>query len=250
MTLIKPKKIRADQLLVDRGLAETRSKASAFILAGKVFSGDKKINKPGDFLLPDSLLELKDKDHPWVSRGGIKLAHALKIFNFTATNKICLDLGASTGGFTDVLLTHGAKKIYAVDVGYGQLAWKLRDNPRVIIMEKTNARYLQSKNFSEKIDLITCDASFIGLRTILPASLHLVGNEAWLIALIKPQFEVGKKDLGKGGIVTDPVLHQKVCDTIWKWVEEQGWNVMDIIESPILGAEGNKEFLLGAYKNR
>ncbi len=187
-------RMRADQLLVDRGLAESRSRAQALILAGKVFSGERRIAKAGDALAPDIALEVRGQDHPWVSRGGLKLDHALRHFGLSPAGRICLDIGASTGGFTDVLLAHGAAKVHAVDVGHGQLAWKLRNDPRVVVHEKTNARYLARETIADPIAALVCDASFIGLATLLPAPLALCAPGAWAVALIKPQFEAGPSD--------------------------------------------------------
>ncbi len=240
-------KIRADQLLVDRGLAESRSRAQAYILSGIVFSGEKRIEKAGQQLANDAALEVRGKDHPWVSRGGVKLARGLEFFDIAVEGKTVLDVGASTGGFTDVCLHHGALKVYAVDVGHGQLAWKLRQHERVVVMERTNARHLTTDDIPDPIDLIVCDASFIGLQTVLPAALALATRGAHLIALIKPQFEVGKERVGKGGVVRDPELHAEVCTTIAGWLADvPGWQVLGVTESPIKGPEGNVEFLIGA----
>ena len=207
-----------------------------------------RIDKPGTSLLADAALEVKGKDHPWVSRGGVKLDHALNDLGIDPSGVICLDIGASTGGFTDVLLARGAAKVYAVDVGHGQLAWKLRQDVRVVVLERTNARHLTRAQVPELIGLIVCDASFIGLETVLPASLALAGPGASLIALIKPQFEVGKDRIGKTGVVRDPALHAEVCERIHAWIERQpGWRVLGITESPITGPEGNVEFLIGAH---
>jgi 23S rRNA (cytidine1920-2'-O)/16S rRNA (cytidine1409-2'-O)-methyltransferase len=242
-------KQRADKLLVDRGLVETRAKAQALIMAGKVFSGDRRVAKAGDTLPEDAPLEVKGQDHPWVSRGGLKLAHALSEYSLDPKGAIAIDVGASTGGFTDVLLTHGAAKVYAVDVGHGQLAWKLRSDPRVVVLERTNARRLSSAEVPEPVDWVVCDASFIGLETVLPAALALTRPQAVAVALIKPQFEVGPDRVGKGGVVRDPVLHEEVCERIRTWFARQpGWIVLGITESPILGPEGNKEFLIAARK--
>ncbi|MFM7610384.1 MAG: TlyA family RNA methyltransferase, partial [Alphaproteobacteria bacterium] len=204
-------KQRADLLLVALGLAESRARAQALILAGKVFTDGKRVEKAGDLLADGAPLEVCGQDHPWVSRGGLKLAHALAHFGLAPQGRVCLDLGASTGGFTDVLLHHGAAKIYAVDVGHGQLAWKLRQDPRVVVLEKTNARYLDSTAIPKPIGALVCDASFIGLRTILPAPLALCAPGAFAVALIKPQFEAGPGQVGKGGVVRDPALHQAIC---------------------------------------
>ena len=242
-------KQRVDKLLVDRGLVETRTKAQALIMAGKVYSGDRRIAKAGDTLPEDAPLELKGQDHPWVSRGGLKLAHALGEFSLDPKGAVAIDVGASTGGFTDVLLAYGASRIYAVDVGHGQLAWKLRTDPRVVVLERTNARRLTDAQIPQPVDWVVCDASFIGLETVLPAALALTRSQAVAVALIKPQFEVGPDRVGKGGVVRDPALHQEVCDRISAWVSRQpGWSVIGVTESPILGPEGNKEFLIAARK--
>jgi 23S rRNA (cytidine1920-2'-O)/16S rRNA (cytidine1409-2'-O)-methyltransferase len=242
-------KVRADQLLVEQGLAESRTKAQALILAGQVFGGGKRIDKPGTALPPETALSLTGRDHPWVSRGGLKLVHALDHFAIDVTKAVALDVGASTGGFTDVLLARGAARVHAVDVGHGQLAWKLRQDPRVVVHEGTNARYLSRAEIPEPVDIVTCDASFIGLATVLPAPLALVAERAALIALIKPQFEAGPKEVGKGGVVRDPAVHEAVCARVVAWLEAQaGWQVIGIVESPITGPAGNREFLLYARR--
>jgi 23S rRNA (cytidine1920-2'-O)/16S rRNA (cytidine1409-2'-O)-methyltransferase len=240
---------RADGLLVERGLAESRTRAQALIMAGQVMSGSRRVDKPGALLPSDAPLQVKGRDHPWASRGGLKLAAGLKHFQIDPTGRVCLDLGASTGGFTDVLLSGGAAKVYAVDVGHGQLAWKLRQDPRVIVLDRTNARNLTAAQVPDPIDLIVCDASFIGLDVILPASLALAAPGAQLIALIKPQFEVGKGQVGKGGVVRDPALHQAVCARIEAWLDGLAdWTVLGLTESPITGPQGNKEFLIAARR--
>ena len=242
-------KSRADQLLVEQGLAESRAKAQALILAGVVSCAGRRIDKPGEQLAGDAALSVSGPDHPWVSRGGIKLAHALDHFGIVIDGKTALDIGASTGGFTHVLLSRGVRCVYAVDVGHGQLAWKLRQDPRVIVHERLNARYLSRAHIPEPVDLITCDASFIGLATVLPAALALTPEEAELVALVKPQFEAGREHVGKGGVVRDPAVHNQVCDRAAAWVATQpGWTVVGIIESPILGPQGNREFLLYARR--
>ncbi|MBF0306200.1 MAG: TlyA family RNA methyltransferase [Alphaproteobacteria bacterium] len=240
-------KMRLDQLLVDRGLVESRARAQALIMAGLVWSGDRRLVKAGQAVALETPVELRGQDHPWVSRGGLKLVKGLDQFGIDPTGLVCLDVGASTGGFTDVLLARGAARVYAVDVGHGQLAWKLRQDPRVVVLERTNARHLTPAEVPEPPGLITCDASFIGLATVLPAALALAAPGARLVALIKPQFEVGKGRVGKGGVVRDPALHDEVCETIRDWVGGlPGWSVQGIAESPILGPEGNKEFLIAA----
>ena len=243
------RKMRADQLLVERGLAESRARAQALILAGLAYAGDRKIAKAGDQLPADTAITLKGRDHPWVSRGGIKLAHALHQWGWDVADAVAIDVGASTGGFTDVLLSKGAARIYAVDSGTNQLAWKLRQDPRVVVLEQTNARYLTTDQVPEPIDLVVCDASFIGLSKVLAAPLALAKGDARLVALIKPQFEAGPQEVGKGGVVRDPSVHQRVCQEVRDWVESIGWNVVDLIESPITGPEGNIEFLIGAERN-
>ena len=218
-------------------------------MAGAVFSGDRKIAKSGDMLAEDAPLEVRGKDYPWVSRGGIKLDHGLTHFGFDVTGAVALDVGSSTGGFTDVLLLRGAAKVYAVDVGTNQLAWKLRQDPRVIVLEQTNARYLTAEQVPEPVDTVVCDASFIGLAKVLEAPLKLARPGAKLVALIKPQFEAGREEVGKGGVVRDPAIHERVCAEASAWVESRGWTVLGVTPSPITGPEGNVEFLLGAVKN-
>jgi 23S rRNA (cytidine1920-2'-O)/16S rRNA (cytidine1409-2'-O)-methyltransferase len=234
---------------VSRGLAESRTRAQALIMAGGVFSGERKLAKPGEMLAEDAPLEVRGKDHPWVSRGGIKLDHGLTHFGFDVTGAVALDVGSSTGGFTDVLLSRGAAKVYAVDVGTNQLAWKLRQDPRVVVHEQTNARHLTSDQVPEPVDIVVCDASFISLVKVLEASLKLAKSGAKLVALIKPQFEAGREEVGKGGVVRDPAVHERVCAEAAAWAESQGWTVLGVTESPIKGPEGNVEFLLGAEKN-
>ena len=241
-------KVRADQLLVSRGLVESRTRAQALIMSGAVFSGERKITKAGDMLAKDAPLEVRGKDHPWVSRGGIKLDHGLTHFGFDVAGAVALDVGSSTGGFTDVLLSRGVAKVYAVDVGTNQLAWKLRQNPRVIVLEQTNARYLTAEQVQEPVDIVVCDASFIGLSKVLEAPLKLARPGAKLVALIKPQFEAGREEVGKGGVVRDPAVHERVCAVAAEWIAAQDWTVLGITPSPITGPEGNVEFLLGAQK--
>ncbi len=241
---------RADQRLVDLGLVESRAKAQALILAGKVFSGTRRVEKAGQPVAEDAALEVRGQDHPWVSRGGVKLAHALETFGLSPAGKTCLDIGASTGGFTDVLLTHGAARVHAVDVGHGQLAWKLRSDPRVVVHERLNARHLTAATIGEPVQVLVCDASFIGLATLLPAPLALCDPGAWAAALIKPQFEAGPALVGKGGVVRDPAVHEAVCERIRDWWSAlPGWRVLGIAESPITGPEGNREFLIAATRS-
>ena len=241
-------KMRADQMLVDRGLAESRARAQAMILAGLVYSGDRKVEKAGQQLPSDAPLVLKGRDHPWVSRGGIKLAHAIDHFGWDVSGAVAMDVGSSTGGFTDVLLTKGAARVYAIDSGTNQLAWKLRQDPRVIVHEQTSARILTPDHIPEPIGLFVCDASFISLAKVLERPLSFAAPGARLIALIKPQFEAGRAEVGKGGVVRDPAVHVRVCNEVRNWLTDSGWNVVDIVESPIKGPEGNVEFLIAATR--
>lgn len=217
-------------------------------MAGSVYSREKKLSKPGDLLDQNAPIEVRGKDHPWVSRGGIKLDHGLSHFGFDVDGAVAIDIGSSTGGFTDVLLSRGAQKVYAVDVGTNQLAWKLRQDPRVIVHEKTNARTLDRSIVPEPIDIVVCDASFIGLAKVLEAPLKLGKPGTRLIALIKPQFEAGRDEVGKGGVVRDPAVHERVCEGAAQWIRSQGWKVLGVTPSPITGPEGNIEFLLAAEK--
>lgn len=218
-------------------------------MAGLVYTGDRRVAKAGDLLPEEAPLALKGQDHPWVSRGGLKLAHALSFFQLSPEGRVCFDIGASTGGFTDVLLANGASKVYAVDVGHGQLAWKLRSDPRVVVMEKQNARALDAGLIPEPAGAVVCDASFIGLRTVLPAALALTTPDAWAVALIKPQFEAGREHVGAKGVVRDPSIHEQVCAMIADWWRAlPGWTVLGVEASPITGPEGNREFLIGARR--
>jgi 23S rRNA (cytidine1920-2'-O)/16S rRNA (cytidine1409-2'-O)-methyltransferase len=241
-------KIRADQMLVDRGLVESRSRAQALILAGLVYVGERKLAKAGEQLAPEAVLDVRGRDHPWVSRGGIKLDHALTFFGWDVTGAVAIDVGSSTGGFTDVLLTRGAARVYAVDSGTNQLAWKLRQDERVVVLEQTSARILTAAHIPESIDLIVCDASFIGLAKVLDRPIEFAKPDARLIALIKPQFEAGRGEVGKGGVVRDPAIHDRVCADVRGWIESKGWRVAGIERSPITGPEGNVEFLIAACR--
>lgn len=241
-------KVRADQLLVDRGLAESRTRAQALILAGVVYLGDRKVEKAGQQVAEDVVLDVRGRDHPWVSRGGIKLAHALDHFGWDVKGVVAIDVGSSTGGFTDVLLTNGAEKVFAVDSGTNQLAWKLRNDPRVAVHEQTSARILTDKEITQHVDLIVCDASFIGLSKVLERPMTFAKPGARMIALIKPQFEAGRDEVGKGGVVRDPAVHSRVCHDVETWLTGTGWHVEGIAESPIKGPEGNIEFLIAARK--
>ncbi|MFK4792038.1 TlyA family RNA methyltransferase [Sphingobium sp. ZW T5_29] len=237
-------KLRADQLLVDRGLAESRARAQALILAGLVFLGDRKVEKAGQQVAQDAVLDVRGRDHPWVSRGGIKLAHAIDHFGIDVTGMVAIDVGSSTGGFTDVLLSNGAARVYAVDSGTNQLAWKLRSDPRVIVHEQTSARILTADHIPETVDIIVCDASFISLAKVLERPLGFARPGAQLAALIKPQFEAGRDEVGKGGVVRDPQVHERVCEQVRIWLTAQGWTVTGITPSPITGPQGNIEFLI------
>ncbi len=243
-----PTKQRVDQLLVDRGLAESRTRAQALVMAGLVFAGDRKVEKPGQPIALDAVLDVRGRDHPWVSRGGIKLAHGLDHFGWQVADAVAIDVGSSTGGFTDVLLTRGAARVYAVDSGTNQLAWKLRQNARVFVHEQTSARILTSAHVPEPIDLVVCDASFIGLAKVLEVPLGFVRAGGRAMALVKPQFEAGRAEVGKGGVVRDPAIHARVCAEVASWFESVGWQVEGIVESPITGPEGNVEFLLAAHR--
>lgn len=244
----KAPKIRVDQLLVERGHAESRTRAQALVLAGTVFSGETKIAKPGQTLPADAPLEVRGRDHPWVSRGGIKLAHAIEEFDLDPSGVTAMDIGSSTGGFTDVLLSKGAAHVFAVDSGTNQLAWKLRQDPRVTVLEQTSARVLTPDLITAPCSWVVCDASFISLAKVLDVPLKLAAPRCQLVALIKPQFEVGRAEVGKGGVVRDPALHQRVCDEVRGWLEGLGWQVQGIVESPIKGPEGNVEFLISATR--
>jgi 23S rRNA (cytidine1920-2'-O)/16S rRNA (cytidine1409-2'-O)-methyltransferase len=239
-------KIRIDQLLVERGLAESREKAQALIIAGEVVVNGQKALKPGHSVAVDSRIEVLER-MPYVSRGGYKLAGALDHWALNVTGWVCLDVGASTGGFTDCLLQRGATKVWAIDVGHGQIDWKLRNDARVVVQEGINARYLTPADFPAKFDLVVCDASFISLTLLIPAVAPLLAPQGKMVLLVKPQFEVERGQVGKGGIVREPALHQAACDRVRAAVEAQGFRT-DIIESPILGAEGNREFLLYASR--
>lgn len=243
------KKIRLDQLIVDRNLAESKTRAQALVMAGHVFIGDVKAQKPGQQVAEDAAVQVKGSDHPWVSRGGIKLAHALDEFAINVTGKVAMDVGSSTGGFTDVLLTNGAARVYAVDSGTNQLAWKLRQDERVIVHEQTSARILTQDHIPEPVDIIVCDASFISLAKVLETPLTFARTGAELVALIKPQFEAGRDEVGKGGVVRDEAVHNRVCAEVKMWLVEKNWTVHGLTTSPITGPQGNVEFLIWAQKD-
>lgn len=246
----KAKKMRIDQLLVERGLAESRTRAQALVMAGLVFVKEAKVEKAGQQVASDSIIDVRGKDHPWVSRGGIKLDHALDHFAIDVAGMAAIDIGSSTGGFTDVLLSRGARTIFAVDSGTNQLAWSLRQDKRVIVHEQTSARILTDAHITQPLDIAVCDASFISLTKVLPVPLGFVRNDGYLVALIKPQFEVERHEVGKGGVVRDSFLHQRVCDDITGWLTKSGWNVAGVTQSPITGPSGNVEFLVAAQNKR
>lgn len=242
-------KSRLDQLLVARGLAQSRTEAQALVMAGLVFSAGRRLDKSGLMVAADIALEVRGREHPWVSRGGVKLAAALDHFHIDPAGRVALDIGASTGGFTDVLLSRGAAKVYAIDVGHGQLAWSLRQDPRVVVRERLNARRLSAEQVAEPLSLIVCDVSFISLTLVLPPALRLAAPEADLVALIKPQFEAGREQVGRGGIVRDETVRTAVCQRITDWIAAQpGWRVTGLMPSPICGANGNVEFLVAAAR--
>lgn len=241
-------RIRLDQLLVERGLAESRTRAQALVMAGLVYAGDRKLEKAGQAVADDAVIDVRGRDHPWVSRGGVKLAHGLDHFGWAVAGAVAIDVGSSTGGFTDVLLTRGAARVYAVDSGTNQLAWKLRQDDRVIVHEQTSARLLTPAHIPEPVDLLVCDASFIALAKVLPVPLGFVRSGGRALVLVKPQFEAGRDEVGKGGVVRDQQVHARVCAAAADWFLAQGWVVEGITASPITGPEGNVEFLLAAYR--
>ena len=247
---LSPAKLRLDQLLVTRGLADSRARAQALVLAGLVFSGEARLAKPGVAVAADIAVEVRGRDHPWVSRGGVKLAHALDHFDLDPAGAVAMDIGSSTGGFTDVLLSRGAARVFAVDSGTNQLAWKLRDDPRVTVLERISARLLTPVQIDAACDWVVCDASFIGLAKVLEAPLRLAAPACRLVALIKPQFEVGRGEVGKNGVVRDPALHARVCDEVSDWLLAQpgSWVIDGIVPSPITGPQGNVEFLIAARR--
>jgi 23S rRNA (cytidine1920-2'-O)/16S rRNA (cytidine1409-2'-O)-methyltransferase len=244
----KAPKRRVDQLLVERGLAESRARAQALVMAGLVFIGDNKVDKPGQQVADDIAMTVRGRDHPWVSRGGVKLAHALEHFGLDPAGAVAMDIGSSTGGFTDVLLSHGAEHVFCVDSGTNQLAWKLREDPRVTVLEQLSARLLTPDHIDRPCDWVVCDASFISLAKVLEVPLQLAAPQCRLVALIKPQFEVGREEVGKGGVVRDPALHERVCEEVRSWLEGLGWTVQGIATSPITGPQGNVEFLISAHR--
>lgn len=236
-------KLRADQALVQRGLFESREKAQAAIMAGSVYIGEKKILKASEPVREEDELTVRAPAHDYVSRGALKLLKAIDVFKADLDDKVVMDIGASTGGFTEVCLRHGARRVYSIDVGYGQLDWKLRNDPRVTVMERTNARYLKPENFDEKPAVAVMDVSFISIKLILPAAIEIIGENGVFYTLIKPQFEAGKEKVGKKGVVRDPETHTEVLNGIVEFAETIGWHVEKIDYSPITGPEGNIEFI-------
>ena len=245
-----PHKIRIDQLLVERGLAESRTRAQALIMAGHVFAGERKLEKAGQQVPDDTPLQVRGRDHPWVSRGGIKLASAIRHFGLDPTGVTAMDIGSSTGGFTDVLLSQGAAHVFAVDSGTNQLAWKLRQDERVSVLEQTSARILTRDHITAPCSWVVCDASFISLAKVLETPLSLAETPCRLVALIKPQFEVAREEVGKGGVVRDTALHERVCEEARSWAEGLGFAVQGITQSPITGPQGNVEFLMSALRSK
>ena len=242
-------KVRADQLLVDRGLAESRTRAQALIMAGLVFTADRKVEKPGQQLAPDAVLDVRGRDHPWVSRGGVKLAHGLQHFALSPAGRVCLDLGASTGGFTDCMLQNGAVKVYAVDVGYGQLAWSLRTDERVVNMERTNIRNVTLDMLAEPVEFFSVDVSFISLHHIFPVAQAITTPDAMGVCLVKPQFEAGREKVGKNGVVRDPATHREVLRNAMGYAAANGFVVRGLDFSPVKGPEGNIEYLMFVQKS-
>lgn len=248
MTKIKEKK-RLDCLVFDRGIAESREKAKVLIMTGNVYVDGQRADKPGTTYPADAAVELRGKKLPYVSRGGLKLQKAMRVFPITLEGKTTMDVGASTGGFTDCMLQNGAKKVYSVDVGYGQLAWKLRTDPRVVILERTNARYLTREQVPEPVDFFSVDVSFISLRLILPAVRPLLAEDAEAVCLIKPQFEAGREKVGKKGVVRDRSVHREVVESIAGFAVGNGFSVLGLTFSPVKGPEGNIEYLLYLKKS-
>ena len=246
MTEKVKKKGRIDIVLVEKGFVQSRNAARSLLMSGSVYVDGQKIDKAGKLINPDSLIIVKDRLPKYVSRGGLKLEKALNEFRIDVRDKVCLDIGSSTGGFVDCLLKYWALKVYAIDVGYGQLDWKLRNDKRVIVKERMNARYLKQEDIGEYVDIITIDVSFISIKKVINPALKILKNNGVLIGLIKPQFEVGKGEVGKGGIVRDPEKHNAVVQEIEQYLNDLGLKEIRTIDSPILGAQGNKEFLFSA----
>ncbi|KPL09064.1 hypothetical protein AMJ85_07255 [candidate division BRC1 bacterium SM23_51] len=242
----RPRRFRLDRLLVERELVESRSRAQALVLAGKVRVGGRAACKPGSLCPADATIEIVETDHPYVSRGGLKLAHAFEQFGVSAQNAVAIDVGASTGGFTDCLLQRGAARVYAVDVGAGQLHWRLRNDQRVVVVERCNARYLKPADLPERFDLAVVDVSFISLTKVLPAVAGLLRPSADVVMLIKPQFEAGRREVGQKGVVRDPAVRRRILESFWNAMAEYGWEPVGLVASPIVGPKGNREYLLAA----
>ncbi len=244
----KNPRIRLDKLLVERGISPTRERAKALIMSGSVVVGESSIDKAGTLVSADAEITIKGQDNPYVSRGGLKLKGAFEKFGINVKDLVAFDIGVSTGGFTDCLLQEGARKVYAIDVGYGQLAWKLRQDERVVIFERTNIRYFSGEGIEDEINIVTVDVSFISLKLVMPVVVKLIPEAAVILALVKPQFEVGKGEVGKKGVVRDPAIHKRVVDEIAEFARGLNFEIMGTCESPITGPAGNKEFFLYARK--
>jgi len=244
MSQVPGKKHRLDLIIVEKGLVKSRQRARALIMAGRVVVNDKPVDKPGFFVSSEDKIEFRGDDNPYVSRGGLKLEAALQNLALNVSGAVCIDVGASTGGFTDCLLQRGAERVYAVDVGYGQLAWKIRQNKNVIVIERTNVRYMPDDTIPEPVDLITIDVSFISLKIVVPAVIRFLKHDASILALIKPQFEVGKGQVGKGGVVKEPYIHQKVITELTDFFSTAQLAPQSVYASPLLGPKGNREFFI------
>lgn len=242
------KMIRLDLMIVEKGLVQSRQRGQALIMAGKVLVNNRPVDKCGALVSEDDKIVLKENDIPYVSRGGLKLENALKSFEIDVNGLVCLDVGASTGGFTDCLLQHGARRVFAVDVGYGQLAWKLRQDPRVVVIERTNIRHMPAGSLPQPVDLVTIDVSFISLKIVVPAVLKFLKKDGIILALLKPQFEVGKGKVGKGGVVRDPALHNEVITNLSAFFADIGLLRKSVIPSPLSGPKGNREFIIFLQK--
>ncbi|RLC24751.1 MAG: TlyA family rRNA (cytidine-2'-O)-methyltransferase [Deltaproteobacteria bacterium] len=240
----KNNKTRLDSFIVEKGFVKSRQRAKALIMAGKVLVNNVLADKPGTLIVDDAIVIVKQDDNPFVSRGGLKLEEALKNIPISVKGFTCLDIGASTGGFTDCLLQYGAQKVYAVDVGYGQFDWSLRQDPKVVVIERTNIRHMPYDVINEKVDLVVADTSFISLKTVIPSAQKFMRKETQVLALIKPQFEAGRKNVGKGGVVKDPEIRKKVIQDLTFFFKEKGFKVNQVVPSPILGPKGNKEYII------
>ena len=248
---ILKKRSRLDSIIVEKGFVKSRERAKAIIMAGKVLVDNNRVDKPGTYIKKQAKIIVKVDDNPFVSRGGLKLEKALKTIPLSVKNLTSLDIGASTGGFTDCLLQNGAAKVYAVDVGYGQIDWSLRQNPRVVVIERTNIRHMPFEKINEKLDIVVADTSFISLKIVIPSAEKFMKNNAKVLALIKPQFEAGRKNVGKGGVVKDSTIREQVIKDLKMFFKERGYKINQVIPSPILGPKGNKEYILFLnYRNK